>query len=168
VQQYRYPAAAYEVTACPHDVLASDFLADGAKQGNCGLFPFIPKLGAIQAAAHVPKEVSMTTMQITLDIPQKLAREAQAAGLLTPKGIQLVLKEAMRRKAGEALIAAANRAGNAGGRAPSMATLVAEVKSVRTSRNQLAKRQLGRLKGIDDKTFFDPLPQAELKAWKAR
>jgi hypothetical protein len=49
-----------------------------------------------------------------------------------------------------------------------MATLVAEVKSVRTSRNQLAKRQLGRLKGIDDKTFFDPLPQAELKAWKAR
>ena len=110
----------------------------------------------------------MTTMQITLDIPQKLAREAQAAGLLTPKGIQLVLKDAMRRKAREALIAAANRAGKAGGRAPSMATLVAEVKSVRTSRKQLAKRQPGRLKGIDDKAFFDPLPQAELKAWKAR
>ena len=31
-----------------------------------------------------------------------------------------------------------------------------------------SKRQLGRLKGIDDKAFFDPLPNAELKAWEPR
>ncbi len=32
---------------------------------------------------------------------------------------------------------------------------------------QVSKRQPGRLKGIDDKAFFDPLPQAELKSWEA-
>lgn len=30
---------------------------------------------------------------------------------------------------------------------------------------QMSKRQPGRLKGIDDKAFFDQLPPAELKAW---
>lgn len=81
----------------------------------------------------------MSTMQVKLDIPVRLAREAQAAGLLTPKGIQQVLKEAMRRRAGEALIAAAQRAGQAGGRPPQMAQLVTEVKAVRAARKRASK-----------------------------
>ena len=31
-----------------------------------------------------------------------------------------------------------------------------------------SKRQPGRVKGINDKAFFDPLPAAELKAWEPR
>lgn len=30
------------------------------------------------------------------------------------------------------------------------------------------KRQRGRVKGINDKAFFDPLPDAELDAWEVR
>ena len=30
------------------------------------------------------------------------------------------------------------------------------------------KRQRGRLKSINDEAFFDPLPDAELKAWEGR
>lgn len=30
------------------------------------------------------------------------------------------------------------------------------------------KRQRGRVKGINDSAFFDPLPDAELKAWEGR
>jgi prevent-host-death family protein len=30
------------------------------------------------------------------------------------------------------------------------------------------KRQRGRVKGIIDDAFFDPLPDAELKAWEGR
>jgi len=30
------------------------------------------------------------------------------------------------------------------------------------------KRKRGRLKGIDDDHFFDPLPNSELKAWEGR
>ena len=77
--------------------------------------------------------------QVKLDIPVRLAREAQAAGLLTPKGIQQVLKEAMRRRAGEVLIAAAQRAGKAGGDAPDMDELVDEVRAVRAARKRAGK-----------------------------
>jgi prevent-host-death family protein len=31
-----------------------------------------------------------------------------------------------------------------------------------------SKRQPGRVRGIDDKAFFDSLPAAELKAWEPR
>lgn len=31
-----------------------------------------------------------------------------------------------------------------------------------------SKRQPGRLKGINDQAFFDPLPSADLKAWEPR
>lgn len=81
----------------------------------------------------------MSTMQVKFDIPVRLAREAQAAGLLTPKGIQQVLKEAMRRRAGEALVAGAQRASKTGGSPPDMDKLVAEVKAVRAARKRASK-----------------------------
>ena len=83
----------------------------------------------------------MSTMQVKLDIPVRLAREAQAAGLLTPTGIKQVLQEAMRRRAGETLIAAAQRAGKAGGDAPDMDEIVAEVKAVRAARKRAIKNR---------------------------
>ena len=75
----------------------------------------------------------MSTMQVKLEIPVRLAREAQAAGLLTPTGIKQVLQEAMRRRAGQALIAGAQRAAASGGEPPDMDMIVAEVKAVRAA-----------------------------------
>lgn len=44
----------------------------------------------------------MTTLEVKLDLPDRLAREAQAAGLLTPKALRELLKDAMRRRAARA------------------------------------------------------------------
>lgn len=51
----------------------------------------------------------MTTLKLKLDLPDRLAREAQAAGLLTPEAIKQLLQDAMRRRSGQALLAAAAR-----------------------------------------------------------
>jgi hypothetical protein len=83
----------------------------------------------------------MTILELKLDLPARLAREAQAAGLLTPEGITQLLQDAMRRRAGETLIAAANHAAQAGGEAPSMVELVEDVKVVRTARKAARKIQ---------------------------
>ena len=42
----------------------------------------------------------MTTLELKLNLPDRLAREAQAAGLLTPEALAQMLKDAMRRRAG--------------------------------------------------------------------
>ena len=49
----------------------------------------------------------MTTIQIQL--PDDLAQDAQAAGLLTPDAIERLLRERLRRQAGDALRAMWNR-----------------------------------------------------------
>lgn len=49
----------------------------------------------------------MTTIQIQL--PDDLAQDAQAAGLLTPEAIERLLRERLRRQAGDALQAMWNR-----------------------------------------------------------
>ncbi len=49
----------------------------------------------------------MTTLSI--DLPDTLAREAKAAGLLKPETIQQMLREAMRKKAVNELFTAADR-----------------------------------------------------------
>ena len=43
----------------------------------------------------------MTTVQIQL--PDELAQDAQAAGLLTPEAIEAMLREQLKKQAGEAL-----------------------------------------------------------------
>lgn len=43
----------------------------------------------------------MTTVQITL--PDELAQQAASAGLLSPEAIEAMLREQLRRRAGEAL-----------------------------------------------------------------
>jgi hypothetical protein len=54
-----------------------------------------------------PQENTMTTIQIQL--PDDLAQDAQAAGLLTPEAIERLLRERLRRQAGDALQAMWNR-----------------------------------------------------------
>lgn len=76
----------------------------------------------------------MTSLELTLNLPDRLAREAQAAGLLTPEAMAQLLKDAMRRRAGQALLAGAARATEAGSTSLSMKEIQAEVNSVRRTR----------------------------------
>lgn len=76
----------------------------------------------------------MTTLQVKLSLPDRLAREAQAAGLLTPEALSQMLKDTMRRRAGQALLAGAARATAAGSEPLSMRQIQAEVNAVRRAR----------------------------------
>lgn len=76
----------------------------------------------------------MTTLELKLNLPDRLAREAQAAGLLTPEALAQLLRDAMRRRAGLALLAGAAQATASGSKPISMKEIQAEVNAVRRSR----------------------------------
>lgn len=73
----------------------------------------------------------MTTLEVKLDLPDRLAREALAAGLLTPKALRELLQDAVKRRAAQSLLAGAEKASQAGSQALSMQDIQAEVKAVR-------------------------------------
>ena len=76
----------------------------------------------------------MMALELKLNLPDRLAREVQAAGLLTPDALSDLLKDAMRRRAAQALLAGAARASEAGGKPLSMDEIQAEVNAVRQAR----------------------------------
>lgn len=76
----------------------------------------------------------MTTLEVKLDLPDRLAREAQAAGLLTPQALARLLRDAMRRQAAQTLLAGAARASRAGSEPLSMDEIQTEINAVRRSR----------------------------------
>ena len=80
----------------------------------------------------------MTTLELKLNLPDRLAREAQAAGLLTSEALAQLLKDAMRRRAGQALLAGAARATQSGRKPMSMKEIQAEVNAVRRVRKSRA------------------------------
>ena len=80
----------------------------------------------------------MTTLELKLNLPDRLAREVQAAGLLTPEALTDLLKDAMRRRAAQALLAGAARASEAGGKPLSMGEIQSEVNAVRRARKSNA------------------------------
>lgn len=80
----------------------------------------------------------MTSLELKLNLPDRLAREAQAAGLLTPEAMAQLLKDAMRRRAGQALLAGAARATEAGSTPLSMNEIQAEVNGIRRTRKSSA------------------------------
>lgn len=81
----------------------------------------------------------MTTLEVKLDLPDRLAREALAAGLLTPKALREMVKDAMQRRAAQALQAGAARASAAGSKPLSMKAIQAEVNAVRSERKTKGK-----------------------------
>lgn len=81
----------------------------------------------------------MTTLQVKVDLPDRLAREAKEAGLLTPDSLAQLLRQALRRRAGLALLEGAARATRAGSKPMSMDDIQAEVNAVRRAR-KTAKR----------------------------
>lgn len=80
----------------------------------------------------------MTTLELKLKLPDRLAREAQAAGLLTPEAMAQLLKDAMRRRAGQVLLAGAARATAAGSTPLSMKEIQEQVNAVRRVRKSRA------------------------------
>lgn len=76
----------------------------------------------------------MTTLELKVELPERLAREAQAAGLLTSKGLSKLLKDEVQRRAAQELLAGAQRASDSGSKPLSMKAIQAEVKAVRQAR----------------------------------
>ena len=56
----------------------------------------------------------MTTLELTLNLPDELANKAQAAGLLSAEGIEKLLREQLRRQAGQELRVMIGRARDPG------------------------------------------------------
>ena len=81
----------------------------------------------------------MTTLEVKLNLSDRLAREAQAAGLLTPRALAQLLKDAMRKQAAQALLDGAARATKTGAKPMSMDEIQVEVNAVRRVR-QTSKR----------------------------
>lgn len=73
----------------------------------------------------------MTTVELTLNLPDSLALEATAAGLLSAEGIERLVRQALRKEAGRRLLEIGQRLGEADGPAISEAELEAELKAVR-------------------------------------
>ncbi len=76
----------------------------------------------------------MTMLQLKVEVPDRLANEAEAAGLLTARSISRLLKDAVRRAAAERLLAGAKRALRAGGKSMSLRAIQREVNAVRAQR----------------------------------
>ena len=74
----------------------------------------------------------MTTIQI--ELPDEVARRARSAGLLSDSAIERLLEDAMRRRAGRALMDAARDIQDAGIPPMSMDEIDAAVKEVRAGR----------------------------------
>jgi hypothetical protein len=81
----------------------------------------------------------MTTLELKLDLPSRLVREAQAAGFLTPEGIKSLFQDALRRKAIDELCAGAERVTAAGIAPMSLEEIQEEVNIVRAARKASAR-----------------------------
>lgn len=77
----------------------------------------------------------MTTLELKLDLPERLARDAEAAGLLTPKALRDMLQDAVERRAAQVLLAGAARGRAVRSRPLSMKAIQEEVASVRRERH---------------------------------
>ena len=81
------------------------------------------------------------TTKIQIELPDALALAAQAAGLLTPKMLDHLLSNALRRQqAGNYLVAIADEVAAAGIPPMTMEEINAEVKAARKERQQRADR----------------------------
>ena len=76
----------------------------------------------------------MTTLELTVDLPDRLAREARAAGLLTSRALAELVRQAMRRRAAQSLLAGAARATASGSKPVSLKSIQADVDAVRRAR----------------------------------
>ncbi len=82
----------------------------------------------------------MTTLDVKLDLPESLAKEAQQAGLLAPKEIEKLLREEIRRRAVGELFEAMDRMAAAEGPPMTEDEIQAEIDAVRAARRAARSR----------------------------
>jgi hypothetical protein len=81
----------------------------------------------------------MTMTKIQIELPDTTAKAAREAGLLTPKALDRLLTDAIkRRRAADSLLQIADRVANAGIEPISIEEIDAEVKLVRAKRRRRA------------------------------
>lgn len=80
----------------------------------------------------------MTTLEIKLSLPDSLANEAKAAGLLTSEVIGQLIAQALRRKSFDELLLVAERVEAAGVPPMSPEEINAEIKAYRAARRNAA------------------------------
>ncbi len=78
----------------------------------------------------------MTVLEIKLSLPDKVANDAKAAGLLTAEAIEALIAEALRKKAFDALLSVVDRVDAAGIPPMSMAEINAEIEAYRAERRR--------------------------------
>jgi hypothetical protein len=81
----------------------------------------------------------MTLIDLKLELPENLARDAEAAGLLSPRALRRLLREGVRREAVRRLAEGAERVRRAGIPPLSMAEIQEEVSAVRKARRAAAR-----------------------------
>ncbi len=79
------------------------------------------------------------TVEVTLSLPEPLAREAEANGLLSPAEIEYLLRDALRRRRVEGLFAAAERLAALDGPSLTEAEVEAEIATARKERRTHAR-----------------------------
>jgi hypothetical protein len=72
--------------------------------------------------------------EVTLQLPDSLAKDAEAAGLLAPDAMQALLREALRRQAGQAIAATRDAVAQAGIRPVPLDEVEAMVRGIRSGR----------------------------------
>lgn len=85
----------------------------------------------------------MTTLEIKLSLPDSLAKEAQAAGLLTPEAIEKLVREAIRRRALVELKEALERMAAVEGPVMTPEEIEEEIKAARAERRAREARAAG-------------------------
>ena len=80
----------------------------------------------------------MTTLELTLNLPDELASKAQAAGLLNSEAVEKLLREQLRRQAGQELRAMLDKAGASSTPPMTEDEIQAEIEAYRAERR--AKR----------------------------
>lgn len=78
----------------------------------------------------------MTRLDIKLDLPDSLAKEAKEAGLLEPKALQGILREEVRRRRISRLTEARQKIADAGVAPLSMEEIQAEIEADRAERRK--------------------------------
>lgn len=108
-------------------------------QGRRQDLRFSPHEGIIgEQGVSGKKGRAMTTVK--LELPERIAKEAQSAGLLEPERLAHVLEEALRREAAEEFFAYSEKLRKAGAPTMSEDEVMAEVKAARENRRNQAGR----------------------------
>ena len=83
----------------------------------------------------------MTELELKLSLPDQLAHQAKAAGLLTSEAIERLVREAIKKAAAQRLITIGQRLREPGGPEISEAELESELKAVRAELREARARR---------------------------